>query len=351
MCIYVAIPLSLVIFLFPYNKSSSTTIPLTSVLCTSSPLLYTMSISVTRVWRKPIMLQRHHPLHLDCKGIKAYYSYYLLVAYTISWYRYKSVTGRRRGQGPRGHGTKIQRLNGNNTCPRQYCSGGDLVREERRLGSRGLVHCDRQDVAYRGKGYWEEGSIYYNPYNISPSTTVQYLTPHHHPLSLPVGYPTNSAQPAILLILHSQLSGQFSTCFGDSQNCMDESMFWIQFRLRRGNWVALYYLPSYLPILFPLSTLFTILCILKEPIPLSLIHSCWYIDNQSWDPTGHWNSPISPFEELFARPRGPTIAFFGIIALSGPDLLIPHHRGQQQFVEAGYKVEQYLAQQPAHIFA
>ena len=35
-------------------------------------------------------------------------------------------------------GGMVQRyktLNGNNTCPRQYCSRGDLVREERGLGS------------------------------------------------------------------------------------------------------------------------------------------------------------------------------------------------------------------------
>ena len=91
--------------------------------------------------------------------------------------------------------------------------------------------------------------------------------------------------------------------------------------------------------------------ILKEPIPLSLIHPRWYIDNPSWDPTSHWKIPTSPFEELFARPRVPTIVFSGTIAPSGPDLLISDHRGEQQFVKTAYKVEQYLAQQPAHISA
>ena len=46
-----------------------------------------------------------------------------------------------------------------------------------------------------------------------------------------------------------------------------------------------------------------------------------------------------------------TIAPSGPTASSGPDLLIPDHRGQQKFFEAAYKVEQYLAQQPAHISA
>ena len=72
---------------------------------------------------------------------------------------------------------RYKRLNGNNTCSRQHCSGGDLFRKERGLGS-DLVREARYTVTDRTlhtdrRGAGGEGSIYYNntnldtPYNSS----------------------------------------------------------------------------------------------------------------------------------------------------------------------------------------
>ena len=99
-----------------------------------------------------------------------------------------------RTQGARYNDTETL-TTGNNTCLRQYCSGGYLVREGRRLGSIGQVHCDRQDVAYREKGCWEEGSIYYIPTTLYNSLFTPFfairLTLHTANQSYTVGYPTN----------------------------------------------------------------------------------------------------------------------------------------------------------------
>ena len=60
----------------------------------------------------------------------------------------------------------------------------------------------------------------------------------------------------------------------------------IQFRLFHP---TLYYLPCQ-HYLRPFA-------ILKEPIPLYLIHLCWHIDCNSWGPSGNWKMPVIPLEE------------------------------------------------------
>ena len=80
--------------------------------------------------------------------------------------------------------------------------------------------------------------------------------------------------------------------------------------------------------------------ILKEPIPLYLIHPRWHIDQQSWDATGNWNMPITPLQEP-DNVMTQTSASFDIL----------DHQGQQQSVEAAYEMEAHLEQQPAHIAA
>ena len=75
--------------------------------------------------------------------------------------------------------------------------------------------------------------------------------------------------------------------------------------------------------------------VLKEPIPLHLIHPRWHIDRNRWDPTGKWQIPINPLDD--SPPQASTIQFTHI----------PDHRGQQKFVEAAYEMEAYLEQQPA----
>ena len=78
--------------------------------------------------------------------------------------------------------------------------------------------------------------------------------------------------------------------------------------------------------------------LLQEPIPLHLIHPRWYIDSESWDPTGQWKIPVAPLEESSSSPT--TLAAH-----------ISDHCGQQKFVDTAYQIEEYLVQQPAHIAA
>lgn len=96
--------------------------------------------------------------------------------------------------------------------------------------------------------------------------------------------------------------------------------------------VLQYYLPCY-HYLRPFA-------ILREPIPLHLIHPRWHIDRNSWDPTGDWQIPINPLND--SSRQGTTIQVTSHI---------PDHRGQQNFVEAAYEMEAYLNQQPAYIAA
>ena len=70
---------------------------------------------------------------------------------------------------------RYKRINSNNTCPRQYCSRGDLVRKGRGLGS-DFVREARYTVTDRrlhteGRGIGGKvlyTTIPYSPYSISP---------------------------------------------------------------------------------------------------------------------------------------------------------------------------------------
>lgn len=76
--------------------------------------------------------------------------------------------------------------------------------------------------------------------------------------------------------------------------------------------------------------------ILKEPIPLYLIHPRWYIDRHSCDPTGNWTILLNPLAEPSIQP--PTPSTIGLDLTS----CIPDHRGQQSFTKAAYEIEEYL---------